>query len=409
MAETLKIAIWNANGLCQHTQEITYFLQLNKIDVMLISEAHYTEKSHIKIPKYCIYYTTHPSGRAHGGTAVIIRQNINHYELEKYQQDYLQATNIAIKDHIGTLTVSAIYCPPKHNNKLEQYEHYFKTLGNRFIAGGDYNAKNPEWGSRTTTTKGRELLATMKKNNLRCLATGEPTYWPTDPNKIPDAIDFGITKGINVKQCKTEPSLDLSSDHSAVLITMYTKIIHKQRQPTLFSKHTDWDKFRLYLDELIDLHMPLKSEEELNEAVDRITKGLQQAAWKATPDYTATKIPEVYPISIKEKIAVKRKLRKRWQVTRLETDKRKFNNATRDLKRMILELKNQNIQEYLNHLSPYEATDYSLWKATRKIKRPPEPIPPIRNENGKWARNDKEKALVFAKHLEGVFKPFPSK
>ena len=34
---------------------------------------------------------------------------------------------------------------------------YFETLGPRFIAGGDYNAKHPRWGSRLTTTRGREL------------------------------------------------------------------------------------------------------------------------------------------------------------------------------------------------------------------------------------------------------------
>lgn len=34
-------------------------------------------------------------------------------------------------------------------------------------------------------------------------------------------------------------------------------------------------------------------------------------------------------------------------------------------------------------------------------------MPPIRDQNGKWARNDKEKATVFAKHLTNIFKPFP--
>lgn len=67
MAEELKIAIWNVNGLHRRTQELKIFLQTNEIDVILISEIHF-----IKIPHYTIYDTKHPSGKGHGGSAVII-------------------------------------------------------------------------------------------------------------------------------------------------------------------------------------------------------------------------------------------------------------------------------------------------------------------------------------------------
>jgi hypothetical protein len=99
----------------------------------------------------------------HGGTEVIIRQNIKHYVKEEYRHENIQATNIATEDKIGETTVSAIYCPPKHHNTYDDYDKYFKTLGNRFIAGGDCNTKNTLWGSRFTTTKGRELHKVTKK------------------------------------------------------------------------------------------------------------------------------------------------------------------------------------------------------------------------------------------------------
>jgi hypothetical protein len=66
------------------------------------------------------------------------------------------------------------------------YETFFRTLGNTFIAGGDYNSKHIYWGSRLSTTKGRELLATITDNNYSYISTGTPTYWPSDPDKIPD-------------------------------------------------------------------------------------------------------------------------------------------------------------------------------------------------------------------------------
>jgi hypothetical protein len=59
----------------------------------------------------------------------------------------------------------------------------------------------------------------------------------------------------------------------------------------------------------------------------------------------------------------------------------------------------------LESLRSTDATEYSLWKATRRLTRPLKHYPPIKNEDNTWARNDKEKAIVFSKHLE---KPFPS-
>jgi exonuclease III len=45
MAKFLRIALWNANGLAQHKDEILLFLQHNKIDILFISETHFTTKS----------------------------------------------------------------------------------------------------------------------------------------------------------------------------------------------------------------------------------------------------------------------------------------------------------------------------------------------------------------------------
>jgi exonuclease III len=170
----LKTAVWNANGLCQHAKDINLFIQTFNLNILPVSETHFTNKSYITTPNYNIYYTTHPDETAHGGSAVIIRQNIKHHVRAEYRHENIQATGITIEDNIVETTVSAIYCPPKHNNKYDDYHRFFKTLRNRFIAGGDYNAKNTFWGSRLTTTKGRELHKVMKNNNLKHLSTRQP-------------------------------------------------------------------------------------------------------------------------------------------------------------------------------------------------------------------------------------------
>jgi len=133
----------------------------------------------------------HPDGKAQGGTAIIIRSSIKHYEIDKHQRDFLQATSVMMETWNGCITISAIYSPPKHIIKSEQYIKFLKTLGNRFIAAGDYNAKHTHLTQRDLTK--REFLEAIDTMNLSTVSIGEPN-WPTDSKKIPDMLDFGITR-----------------------------------------------------------------------------------------------------------------------------------------------------------------------------------------------------------------------
>ena len=159
-------------------EEIILLLKQKFIDILLISETHFTTKNYFNISKYKLYYTSHPDGTAHEGTAILIKETIEHYELLKYEEDSIQATSIKMKGFPYEITVIAVYCPPRHNLKKEHFETFFQTLGPKFIAGGDYNSKHTVWGSRltTTTTKGRELSEVIQEKNYSFLSTGTPTY-----------------------------------------------------------------------------------------------------------------------------------------------------------------------------------------------------------------------------------------
>ena len=52
---------------------------------------------------------------------------------------------------------------------------------------------------------------------------------------------------------------------------------------------------------------------------------------------------------------------------------------------------------------PTADSNYSVWKASRKLTRPPQIIPLIRRPQGGWARSPIEKANLFAKYLYNVF------
>ncbi len=131
------------------------------------------------------------------------------------------------------------YLPPKHANEKLDYMNYFNTLGDKFIAGGDYNAKHVKWGSRLSTTRWKQLSEAVEENNLDYWSSREPTYWPTDKKKIPDILDFCVTKNISRHYTKAENCYDLSSDHSPVIITLSANALKMPSQNHLTNKHTN--------------------------------------------------------------------------------------------------------------------------------------------------------------------------
>jgi len=98
-------------------------------------------------------------------------------------------------------------------------------LGPKFIARSDYNSKHTIWGSRLTTTKGREFSKVIQEKNYSFLSTGTSTFWPTDGNKIPDLLDFFVTNGISSTYTDIQSHYDLTSDH-IVFVLYFLSLKH---------------------------------------------------------------------------------------------------------------------------------------------------------------------------------------
>jgi hypothetical protein len=105
---------------------------------------------------------------------------------------------VSVEDSVGLLTISALYLPPIYTRKQDQLEGFYNTLGRRFIAGRDYNAKHADCLSRLINPREREVLKTTERNNWKHLSTAEPTYWSSDRNKLPDLVDFCVRKKVKL-------------------------------------------------------------------------------------------------------------------------------------------------------------------------------------------------------------------
>jgi hypothetical protein len=161
-----------------------------------------------------------------------------------------------------------VYCPPLHNLKQIHFGTFFHTLGPKFIAGGDINSKHTAWGSRLTTTKGRELYRAIHDNNYLTISPGTPTYWPTDANIYPD-LDFFITSGIPENYISVTGSYDLSSDHTPVIATISTSLPLRQPQPRLHTSKSNWELSRTILESTIELTSKLKTPDDIEIEYDQ--------------------------------------------------------------------------------------------------------------------------------------------
>lgn len=408
MYSTLRIAIWNCNGLLSRLHELEYFLNEEQIDILLISESHLTKQSYANIKGYKFYNAIHPAERARGGSSVIIKENIQHCEESKIETDMFQLACISVNlKHHNSFKICAIYIPPKHNIKYHQYLNMLQSLGTHFIVGGDYNAKNKIWGSRLTSPKGSELYNACCKFKCEIFSGNEPTYWPSNPNSIPDLIDFYIAKGISKNYVCVQNYCGLSSDHSPVIMTLSDNIIQKPASPALINNKTNWSLFTTLLNEKINLQTPLKTKYDIEDELDNLIDSIQSSAWESSPEIQKSTYTSTYPKEIRDLVNKKRKARKKWQLERTSENKTIFNKLCTDLKHLINESKNNTMSRYLKNLSANKDTNYSLWKATNQFNQVSPHIPPIRKPNGNWSKDAKDKSELFANHFQEIFKPLP--
>ncbi|KAL1138214.1 hypothetical protein AAG570_009905 [Ranatra chinensis] len=172
---------------------------------------------------------------------------------------------------------------------------------------------------------------------------------------------------------------DLSSDHSPVLLTTSLDPILKLPPPILTPGYTDWNYFAQSLDSVIDLRVPLKTPEDLDEAVQGFTLAVQRTARTSsqspTPKYNTQSIN--LPQHIRLLITHKRRARSKWSDT------------------------------YNSYIISLSTHDRSLWDSTKRLLRSHLTPSPLRHPDNSWARSDEDKAQLFANHLRSIFQPSP--
>jgi hypothetical protein len=239
MVGMLRAAYGMSMDYCKNARSCNYFL-MNRKSTCFLAETHLTNQSCIKIKGYEVHHTVQTQNTARGGTAVLVKDNMVHHEEAKYATDEIQATAVTIEMKRQAITFAAAYCPSRYNLRKTDYLNLLRSLGERFMVRGVYKAKNTHWGSRLTTSKGKELSDAIKQLGSEYHSTSKPTYWPTDEKKITDLLDF-LSLKISANYIGIEEEYGLSSDHSEIILTLSDTIIRKEANPTLVNILTGKD------------------------------------------------------------------------------------------------------------------------------------------------------------------------
>jgi hypothetical protein len=127
--------------------------------------------------------------------------------------------------------------------------------------------------------------------------------------------------------------------------------------------------------------------------LNTFTTAIEEATWDSTPDIKRKLKGLNFPREIKDLTTEKRKFRRKFHQSRHPHDKTLLNIASQQLSKEIKNIKQTS------------SIEYSLWKATKYLKRPIAQVLPIKKPDGKWARSNLEKANIFSQHLEKRFNP----
>jgi hypothetical protein len=153
----------------------------------------------------------------------------------------------------------------------------------------------------------------------------EPTYWA-------HLTDFFGPSG---NYSYITLSLQIASDHTPIIATISIHIIACKQPPKLHNGNTNLEVFRNQTEESLRLIIPLKTAEEIEEAIEKFNNIILNAVWSATPE-DRPQCPE-YSWEVKEQIkgVGGEDIRRRWQMSRYPADIHRYNEAIRKLKYQI--------------------------------------------------------------------------
>ncbi|GFS90600.1 probable RNA-directed DNA polymerase from transposon X-element [Trichonephila clavipes] len=317
-----------------------------------------------------------------GGTAIYCKSEILHHRVPLPNLQGMDATAVQIKiNNFPPINIVSAYVRRRvgQNVPIEDFKKIFNSGSNCIIAG-DYNAAHVSWHNAKSTRYGLALQKLIR-----------------DFRRFGSVIDLAVFKHIPFNH-SVRVLNDLSSDHYPVIleINLNTSIIKNPEQLS-----TNWFNFKFALKKKPLPTVDLTSNENIELAISELNQNFSEAFVEASkPKFNNA--PKILSPEIKYKIYQRNRLRKFWQRTRCPSIHSEFRTLSREIAKDIQAHSRAQWEKHIEALLP---VDNTLWRKSSLLRKPFQPIPPLKGALGSIAITPIEKAEVIADSLQEQFEP----
>jgi len=401
MQRTVNILYWNACGVQNQIAELRVLAERLKADAILICETHLSKLNNLKIPNYVTYRDDRAgAGRAYGGTAILVKRNLQHMPVAKPHLNTVEATTVIVKiGGVETLLVAA-YNRPSLTLDTGDLDRLLSVKTPAIIAG-DLNAKHGDWNSRVNNQKGVILQAYASERDIAVVAPVEPTHYhhANDGDVLDVAILAGVTSGYGVWSL---PELD--SDHNPCLLRLTDSECDLRAPAQRLNVKIDWDEYTSALENMAVEGVQLETTMDIDSAVENLTRSIQETLTSCSTTTRRVSDFRQIPTELSELIKRKNRVRRIWQRYRDPADKRRLNALQHQVRDRVRAHRDRQWDDVTVGMT---LADKSVWQISRRLTKTSPVSPALVSDNGTNVYDSEGKAELFAATLEEQFTTNP--
>ena len=395
-----QILQWNCQGYRSKYEDLCVLLSQQCPAVAVLQETMLSNNPKKPPSKYTAY-TEFNNPTPGNGLATLIRNDIPHSKLNV--QSRLQITAFSIKLS-KRYTICNMYISPNEIVQLNELTNIIEQLPTPIIICGDFNSHHPSWDNMCTQQDARSTTIEnlLLNSSMVLLNTGQPTHF---------YLQTGSSSAIDLSMCSADTAVDYQwsvmedlygSDHYPILLTE----INPEpcvRERRYIEDRADWNIF--YQSTFIVNTEDLLENLTIDDLIESYNNHIIQAANISIPKSsgkTQQKIVPWWNHSCREANDKRRRALRRYQRSKLNTDKIEYCRARAIAKRTKFEAKQKSWQDYvttLNEKTPMR----KIWNRIRKIRGRYQSIgAPYLIENNIHVSDEREVAELMANHYQTI-------
>lgn len=355
----LKTISWNARGVSSlaGVGNIIHIAERYDPEVILVQETFLNVASKIYIPNYiCVRKDRQTHG---GGVMILVKKSLKFRREPELALAAVECVGIKLWAGVEELTIRSVYIP--HDSRALTDELRIVMSGGKVILGGDFNARNLQWCSRTNAI-GAKLANVIPSNGCHIYHSGEPTYFNL-ANHSSSCIDLFITN--LAEQPLVFNLTSTRSDHVAVgaLFDLQPTTIARSRRDW---NRADWVEFAFHMRNSLP-RWDSTDPENVDNTLENFAKEVTRACERAVPMVRNRKDDRT--LSSRTLRLINHKHRLRRDVTNCSDPATRaviqelLGHATQEVKRAVVADRNRNWAKFI------KAANVSAAKFWRTFKR----------------------------------------